>query len=240
MRRSMSFSWTPLAAGDLGEESRSVEAGRAELEMRRPRARERAGAEERASQIGAAAARAADHSLGRTAERCAASGEDAGLPEHRRRGRIDLELELITGRAVERVPGVGADLGTDAEVSQQAERTPRDRGAREVELHRELTASVQMPRPRGVRESRELCQRTAAAGRLDRGKLVAELVRPRHLRARAACACTRGRARRTSRSRSPRPLDGTARTAKGGCARRRFPRRGRRADAPRGRRARRR
>ena len=47
-------------------------AGRAELEVRRPRARERAGAEQRAAEVGAAAARAADDALRRTLERRAA------------------------------------------------------------------------------------------------------------------------------------------------------------------------
>jgi len=42
----------------------------------------------------------------------------------------------------ERAPRVGSDLRFDAELAQQPERTSRDRGLRDIEVERELTAAA--------------------------------------------------------------------------------------------------
>ena len=63
------------------------ERGRAQLEVRRARARERAAAEQRAAEVGAAAAGAADHALRRPLERRVPRVEDARLDERRERAR---------------------------------------------------------------------------------------------------------------------------------------------------------
>ena len=124
----------PLALGDLGDEARALESRRAELEVRIAGARERARAEQRAAQVGAAAARAADDALRRALERRARRRQHARLAEELERPRVDVDVQLVARRAVERTTAVGADLGADAEVAQERERAPRGGRAREVEV----------------------------------------------------------------------------------------------------------
>jgi hypothetical protein len=47
---------------------------------------------------------------------------------------------------------IGTDLGRDIERAQKAEGTARDRGIGDVEVHRELTAALQVDASRGVKE----------------------------------------------------------------------------------------
>ena len=149
-----------------------------QLEMRVARAGQRAAAEQRAAEVGTAAARPADHALRRLLERRARSREHAGLPEHRQRVRVDLDVELVARRLVERAAAVSADLGAHTEVAQERERASRGRGARQVEVDRDR-AAAQVPRAGGVEESRQLGLAAAAPLRRDLRQLVAQLLRER-------------------------------------------------------------
>ena len=103
-------------------------------------------AEQRTAQIGPAAARAADDALRRPLERRAA--RPRCTPASRRRaarGAIDVDVELVARRAVERPPAVGADLGADAEVAEERERAAGRGRAAEIEVDRELAVAAQVP-----------------------------------------------------------------------------------------------
>src|SRR5262249_7693262 len=143
-----------------------------ELEMRGLRPREGPGAEQRAPEVRAAAARAADDALRRALERRAAGGQDTGLAQHLRPGRGRAAEQLVTGRAGEGAAPVRADLRADAQAAQEREGAPRGRGAREVEVHRELAVTAEMPRAGGVEERRELGEGATASVRRDRRELV--------------------------------------------------------------------
>ena len=86
-----------VARRDVREERGAFAVGGPNLEVRRVRAGQAAGAEESAAEVGAAAAGAAEDALRRPAERGAARGEHARLAERRRLGRPDVEMELEAG-----------------------------------------------------------------------------------------------------------------------------------------------
>ena len=201
-----------LACGDLRQDARAVDSARAQLELGGPRPGERAAAEQGAAQVGAAAARAADDALRRALEGRPPRRQHARLAEHLRGRRVDLHVQLVARRPVERAPAIGADLRADAEVAQERERAPRRRRARQIEVHRELAVAAQVPRAGGVEQRRELGEAAAAPDRRDRRELVAQVVRERHARAPAAAACSRARATRTSRSRRRPRRGGRGRT----------------------------
>ncbi len=52
--------------------------------------------------------------------------------------RRPLDVQLIARRAVERVLLVRTDLGVDVEGAEERERPARNRGAREIEMQRDL------------------------------------------------------------------------------------------------------
>ena len=71
--------------------------------------------------------------------------------------RVDVDVQLVARRPVERVAAVGADLRADAEVAQQRERAPRRGGAREVEVdgeRRRRAGARRRPRGRAPRARR--------------------------------------------------------------------------------------
>ena len=74
-----------LGRGDASQERRSGRRRRPHLEVRRPRAGERAAAEERAAQVGATAARAGHDASRRAVERQVVVAEHARLGEHAER-----------------------------------------------------------------------------------------------------------------------------------------------------------
>ena len=94
---------------------------RADLEVRRARARERAAAEEGAAQVGAAAARRARRRARRALERRVV-GVRARPPRRGRRGcaSVAFDVQLVAGLALERVAPVGADLRGDAQLARSA------------------------------------------------------------------------------------------------------------------------
>ena len=147
------------------------------------RPREGAGSEERAAEIRAPAARAANDALWRMLERCARRREDPRLAQHVQRVLIDLDVQLVPRGLVERAAPIGADLRADAEVAQKGERASGGRRAREVEVNSHVTAA-QVPRARRVKQRRELRVPAAATRGRDLRQLVTELVRERHARQR--------------------------------------------------------
>src|SRR5437763_16640505 len=133
-------------------------------------------------------------------------------------------MELIAGRAPERVLLVGADLRLNVERAQQREGASCNWGADQIEVHGDLAATAEMHAPGDVEEPRQLRESIAVRLGRDRRELVAEVVRWRHLRAPGGGACRRRRMSRTSRCHLHPRLDGTERTGRGGCVRRTSPR----------------
>ena len=103
-----------LLPGDIGEEASALRAARPDLEVGSFRAGERAAAEERAAEVGAAAAGAADDVLGRALERSAAGGEDTRFAQGLGCRFVDLDVELVARRPLERLTPVRPDLRVDA------------------------------------------------------------------------------------------------------------------------------
>src|SRR5204863_5976390 len=90
---------------------------------------------------------------------------------------VSCDVELIAHRTVEGTALVGADLGRDAEAAQQAEGAPRDGGVRNVEMHGDLPAALEVDAAGRVEEARELRQPVAVAPRCDRRELAAQVLR---------------------------------------------------------------
>ena len=98
-------------------------------------------------------------------------------PASRSVSPVDVDMQLVARRAVERAAPVGADLGADAELAQQRERAAGGRRAREIEVHGELPSRrCQVPAAWKSADSSASVQQRR--GR-DRGELVAQLVRER-------------------------------------------------------------
>src|SRR5581483_2183945 len=101
------------------------------------------------------------------------------LAQKAERGVVDGDMQLVSGRLVERSAPVGADLGADAEVAQERECPSRAGRADEVELHGDRPVP-QMPGARGMEERRQLCEPAAAPRGDDLRELVAEVLGERH------------------------------------------------------------
>jgi hypothetical protein len=103
--------------------------------------------------------------------------EHAGAMQCLVRVGSPFEVQLVASRAVESMLLIGPDLGLDVEGAQESKRAPRDRGARQVEVQRNLAATAQVHAAGDVKESRELGETIAIRIRRDLGELVAQLVR---------------------------------------------------------------
>ena len=105
------------AGGDGAYERCPCRRRGAELEVWRARARQRAAAEERTTQIRPAAAVPGDDAAGRPIERRVAGIENPGLDQHVQRVLLVADVELVAGRSTEGTALVRADLGVDAELA---------------------------------------------------------------------------------------------------------------------------
>lgn len=97
--------------------------------------------------------------------------------QHLQRVLVSGNVELVARGAVERAPLVRADLGRYAKRAEQAERAPRDRGLRDVEMDGDLPPSAQVDAAGRVEETGELCEPVALAARRDRRELATEILR---------------------------------------------------------------
>ena len=171
-----------LARGDVGEElARRRARSRPQLEMRVARARERAArraarraGRRRGSTSGRRRASAAARAARRDAESTPASRSTA------ERALVDVDVELVARRPVERAAAVGADLRADAEVAQQRERAARGGRAREVEVDGDAACPRRCQAPATWKSAESSASRQQRRARRDRGELVAQLVRERH------------------------------------------------------------
>jgi hypothetical protein len=93
------------------------------------------------------------------------------------RVRRPRDVQLIAGGTVESVLLVRPDLRFDVEGPQESERATCDRGAREIEMQRDLAATAQVHAACDVEEARELGETIAIRIRRDLRELVAQLVR---------------------------------------------------------------
>ena len=89
-------------------------------------------------------------------------------------------MELVARGRRERALPIGADLGLDAEIAEELEGPPRDGGAREIEVERDLPVAAQVQAAGGVRERGKLGERVAAPGRRDARELLADVLRAPH------------------------------------------------------------
>ena len=162
--------------GDGGEEARAVDLGRPDLEVRVSRAAERAGAEQRAAEVGGRAAAPGDDAARRTVERPVGAVEDAGTVQRRVGVLRALDVELVAGRAVEGPALVGADLGLTSQRAQQRERAARDGRAREVEVDVDAAAPAEVRAAGDVEEPGQLGEPVALGLRRDRRELLPQVV----------------------------------------------------------------
>jgi hypothetical protein len=151
--------------------------GTSELQMRRARTAERTTAEQRPAQIGAAAAGTCDDPPRWDGKGRQAGAQDAGFVQNLERVLVSGDMELVARGPVESPPPVRADLGRDAEPSQQAEGTANDGGVGDVEVEGDLAATPQVDAARGVEQPRQFGQPVALAAGRDRGELAAEILR---------------------------------------------------------------
>jgi hypothetical protein len=124
----------------------------ADLEMRRTGTAERTAPEQGPAQVRAPAARTRDNPARRALERSQVGGEHSGFVEHLQCTLVSGDVQLVSRAPFESVTRVRPDLGRDAECAQQAEGSARDRGVRDVEMHGDLAAALQMDATRGMKE----------------------------------------------------------------------------------------
>ena len=130
----------------------------------------------------APAARPGDDALRRPVERRQARAQHAGLVEYLERPALARDVELVTRPSLEGPTSVAPDLALDTEPPKQRERPPGDGRAGHVEVNGHLSAAAEMDRPRCMEERRELRELVALPPRGDRGQLVANVLRKRHVR----------------------------------------------------------
>ena len=128
----------PGVRGDLLEHEGGVARRRPQLQVRGAPDRKRAAAEERASQVRRPAAGPGDDPARRPLERRVPAVEDPRSDEHVERPVVPVEVELVSGPAVERAPLVRPDL----------ERSPSSR--RSANARR---AAAPLPRSRWIAHS---------------------------------------------------------------------------------------
>ncbi len=102
-------------SGDAREEFGALEAGAADLEVRRARAAQRTAAEQRSPEIRSAAARPRDHPPWGTFEWREAGSEHTGLMENLEGVIVSGDVQLIPRAPVECVSCVRPDLRHDLE-----------------------------------------------------------------------------------------------------------------------------
>ncbi len=159
------------------EECRRLLRGCPELDVRRAPERDRARAEECAAEVCGATAAPRDDTPRRPLERCVASIYDPRRREDAERVGVSGDVQLVSGRRVERAATVGPDLGPDAALAEKRECTPRSRPAPEVEVERPVAGSAQVQAASRVEEGRELGATVALALRRDRRELLADVLR---------------------------------------------------------------
>ena len=115
---------------------------------------------------------------------CSSGAPDGeSTPASRRtaeRALVDVDVQLVARRPVERAAAVRADLRAHAEVAQQRERAPRGRRAREVEVHRDRRRRAGARHPTAWKSAESSASRQQRRVGRDRGELVAQVVRERH------------------------------------------------------------
>jgi hypothetical protein len=162
---------------DAREEIGALDSRATDLEVRGSGTTEGTAPEQRPAHVRRAAARSSNHPPRRALERGETGGEHSGFVEHLQRAVVSGYVQLVSRASVEGVTRVGPDLGRDAERAQKAERAASDRRIADVEVHRDLAATLQMHATRRVKEPRELRKTIALAARRDRRELVPEVLR---------------------------------------------------------------
>ena len=165
---------------DPNEELRPVGLRKPHLELGRPRAADRPGAEQRTARVGRTAAGTPDDPRRRSGQRAAAAPDDAGLTENLHRARAAENVQLVARRTVERALPVRPDLALDPEVAQERERSAGHRGRRDVEMERELAVPAEVEAAGRVEQRRDLRERVATPGGRNRRKLVPHVLGKRH------------------------------------------------------------
>jgi hypothetical protein len=165
-----------FACRQLDEQLGTLALGGAYFEMRCTRSRDRARTEQGSAQIRRSAARPRKDALGRPVRRGKSARQDACLVKHLERPTFARDVQLIARSLLERAPPVRPDLGGNVEVAKERECAARGRGAREIEMHRDLPAAAEVETPGYVEERRKLRQAVTIAPRSDRCQLVANVL----------------------------------------------------------------
>jgi hypothetical protein len=92
---------------------------------------------------------------------------------------VDLDVQLVARRLVERAAPVGADLGAHTQVAQERKRAAGGSRRAEIEMDGDAPAP-EVPGTGGVEERRDLGEPATAAERRDLRQLVPEVVGERH------------------------------------------------------------
>ena len=169
----------------------------ADLQVRRARSTQRAGAEERTARVRRPATGLCDDTTRWTVERNAGSIDHACFGEHGHRVLTTGNQELVA-RRFERALSIGPDLRVDPKVSQRTEGRPGDRGLSEIEVERELSSAEKVHGARRMQERRDLGEPVAASRRGDRRELRARRLDERcvaHRRASVPITARRPRVR---------------------------------------------
>jgi hypothetical protein len=166
-----------LTCSDGGEKVRSFELGCPNLEVRVARSAERPRPQERAAEIGAAAALARQHALRRVLEWPMRGVEHAGPVQGLVSVRRPFDVQLVAGRTVEGMLLVRPDLRLDIEGTQECERATCHCRAREIEVQGNLASTPQVHASGNVEQSGELGEAIAIRIRRDLRELIAQIFR---------------------------------------------------------------
>jgi len=110
-------------------------------------------------------------------ERREPGAEHAGFVQHLKRVLVTGDVQLVARPSVECAPAVRPDLGGDAERAQEAEGAACHGRIGDVEVDRDLSATLQVNAAGRVKEPGELSQPIALIPRRDRRELVAKILR---------------------------------------------------------------
>ena len=97
-------------------------------------------------------------------------------------------MQLVAVGVLEGALAVGADLRGNPEAAQRGEGAPCDRGAGQIEVHRDSPTAFEMGVPGTVKERRQLGQAVALPPQLDVRKLVTQGLRQHHQGSVSLCA----------------------------------------------------
>jgi hypothetical protein len=126
--------------------------GGAYFQVRRARAAERAATEQRTTDVRATAARARDDSARRMVDWREPRTQDSCFIQDLKCALVSRDMELVSRRTLERAQPVRSNLRPDFECPEKTEGAASNRGIGNVEVHRDLSAALEVDASGGVKE----------------------------------------------------------------------------------------